>query len=327
MMKKRDLMPLFGLLLMPLASAADANLLRNTIIAIIVISAAIVALVIYYYFKRNRGKEEYFYVQPKTIKVEEPAEVQIMKMPESIRPKAAARAGIGMRTEAISSVLMNGSEESVTALYVDFKNIEAEAIGRKEAYKLLMQKIENVIEKYHGIKSAQQNSDVLVLFGEKTGQEEPEIAAIKSALEISNETKRNLIKTGFGIHTGSAIMRVDFDRKLRYTSLHSTTQIASRVASRALAGEVVISEAAYAPVSANIQVEKRELIDAGTKRIQTYLVKNFTKREKFKPYVDAMMRRWKTEESGKERDKIWQNTMKSTSEQLAKNDSSSNSLI
>ena len=315
---------------MPFASAADINLLRNMIISIIVISAAIVALVIYYKFKGSRGKEEYIYVQPRTIRVEEPAEIEIMKMPESIRPKAAARARIGMRTEAVPSVLMQGSEESTTALYIDFKNIEAEVIGRKEAYKLLMQKIDNVIDKYHGIRSAQQDNDVLVLFGEKTGQDEPEMAAIKAALEISNETKRNLIKTGFGIHTGSAIMRIDFDRKLRYTSLHSTTQIASRVANRALAGEVVISEATYVPVSANIQAEKKEAIEAGTKRIQIYLVKNFTKREKFKPYIDAMMRRWKQEKSGKERDKIWQDTMKSTSEQLTKNresSSSANSLI
>ncbi|PIU75775.1 hypothetical protein COS75_02525 [Candidatus Pacearchaeota archaeon CG06_land_8_20_14_3_00_35_12] len=301
------------------------NFLRDPIIATIIIATIIAILIIYYLTRKKEVR--YISIQPRIYHVEEPAEVEIVKMPESLKPLAAARVGITTVREAIPSVIMQGSEESLTALYIDFKNIETEAAGRKEAHRVMMQKIDTVIEKHRGIRSLQQNKDVLVLFGEKTGTQEHELAAIRSALEICDETKRNLIKTGFGIHTGSAIMRLDFDRKLRYTPLQSTTQISSRVAERAAAGEVLISQSTYNPVSGVIQVEKTKAIEVGTKTLPLYIVKSFTKREKFKPYVDSMMRRWKQEDINKERQKIWQKTVNSTFEQLAKTEQEKKSFI
>lgn len=160
------------------------------------------------------------------------------------------------------SFRLGGINQTITVLFADIRGFTAlserekpeKVVGLLNRYFSVMTEIifahGGTLDKYIG-------DGLMAIFGAPTASPEDALNAVKAAVTMQkrlatlNEELRNegygQISVGIGLHTGEAtIGYIGSDKRSEYTAIGDTVNLASRLESNALGGQILMSEATAA---------------------------------------------------------------------------------
>lgn len=210
--------------------------------------------------------------------------------------------------KAIIPTLIFGNKQPITSLFLRIDGINSLKRLSNESprafEKILNDYFSIVIDKirtYHGV--AEIHNNTLFIIFNAIKQYSHEMAAIKAAEEIRNETInfnerfKPLAKfyVASGINTGRAIIStIGEDKTLKYLSLENTTQIAKELEQKANSNEILISQNTYSRLKNSIDVKKTGPLFINNKEaIETYNLEQLSLRDKYKDRIDKIVRDFK----------------------------------
>ncbi|MDQ2746808.1 MAG: FHA domain-containing protein [Acidobacteriota bacterium] len=158
-----------------------------------------------------------------------------------------------------NSFKLGGVNQTVTILFADIRGFTAFAerekpekvVGLLNRYFSLMSEIifahGGTLDKYIG-------DGLMAIFGAPNASPEDAKNALKAAITMQNQLlilnreleaeKYPRLKIGIGLHTGEAVIGyIGSDRRSEYTAIGDTVNLASRLESNALGGQILASEA------------------------------------------------------------------------------------
>jgi adenylate cyclase len=171
-------------------------------------------------------------------------------------------------------ISLRGETRHVVVLFLDVRGFSSlsELLTPQELVALLndyfhvmidsVQRSGGVVNKFIG-------DAALCLWGAPRVIQDPELAAVKAALEMQrganalseSRVARGLPVVGFGIgiNAGEALAgNLGTAQRLEYTVIGDAVNLAQRLEAHAKAGEVLVSESIFEKVSAQIELERRE---------------------------------------------------------------------
>lgn len=170
-------------------------------------------------------------------------------------------------------VHLGGEEKNVTVLFGDIRGFTemTSKMAAAEVVELLntcMTKISTVVDDNGGVIDKYVGDEVMALFGAPIERPDSALKAVESAVQMMavldawNVERRarglHIVALGIGIHTGVMLAgNMGAENRLNYTVLGRNVNLASRLCSSALGGEILISRPTYeAPgVKEKIDVE------------------------------------------------------------------------
>ncbi|MFW6369439.1 MAG: adenylate/guanylate cyclase domain-containing protein, partial [Myxococcota bacterium] len=151
-----------------------------------------------------------------------------------------------------------GSLVTATILFSDIRGFTSmsERLPAEDVVKLLNEHFEDMVEAvfdHHGVLDKFLGDSVMAIWGVPVGGEDDAQRALRAALEmqrrvkVMNERQRErggpTIGVGIGVNTGECVVgNMGSSRRLEYTVIGDTVNLASRLCSLAKAGEIVVSE-------------------------------------------------------------------------------------
>lgn len=176
--------------------------------------------------------------------------------------------------ESPNSFRLGGVNQQVTVLFADIRGFTA--LSEKEK----PEKVVNLLNRYFSVMTEiifefggtldkYIGDGLMAIFGAPTAGEEDALNAVKAAVtmqkrldqlnkELSVEGYGN-ISVGIGLHTGEAtIGYIGSDKRSEYTAIGDTVNLASRLESNAVGGQILMSEATAAASGNLIPVNVRE---------------------------------------------------------------------
>ncbi len=186
--------------------------------------------------------------------------------------RAVASRGTGAAPQAIAtSSLIEGERKQVTVLFCDLVGSVAiaERLDPEEYHDLLEDYLDIVfpeIYRREGVVNVLAGDGLMALFGAPVSYEDSPERAVKAALAIREALQplgaRLQAKHGIGLHiriginTGPVVVGpVGNDRKMDYTAIGDTTNLASRLQTLAAPGSILISEFTHRLVRGFFAVE------------------------------------------------------------------------
>jgi adenylate cyclase len=161
-----------------------------------------------------------------------------------------------------------GALSEVTLLFSDIRGFTSMSESRapEEIVRMLNEYFElmvDVIFKYEGTLDKFVGDEVIALFGAPVPMQNAEIKAAQCALDMMrvlsewNRTRaaegQNEIHIGIGINTGVVVTgAIGSSRALQYTAIGDAVNTASRLCSVAEPGQIILSEATYRKVQADV---------------------------------------------------------------------------
>ncbi len=168
------------------------------------------------------------------------------------------------------SIKLGGDKKDITVMFIDIRgftpiseSLEPEVVVDilNEYLTMATEEIlrnDGVLDKYIG-------DGIMALFNVPYTMEEPEIACIKAALAIKNNSKalydklyeryEKGVEFGIGINCGNAIVgNIGSDKRMDYTAIGDTVNTAARLESNAQKGQILISEELYLRVENKVKV-------------------------------------------------------------------------
>lgn len=161
-----------------------------------------------------------------------------------------------------------GALSEVTLLFSDIRGFTSMSESREpeEIVRMLNEYFElmvDVIFKYEGTLDKFVGDEVIALFGAPVPMQNAEFKAAQCALDMMrvlsewNRTRaaegQNEINIGIGINTGIVVTgAIGSSRALQYTAIGDAVNTASRLCSVAQAGQIILSEATYRKVQADV---------------------------------------------------------------------------
>jgi len=190
---------------------------------------------------------------------------------------------------AVPSLVLKGDKREVSVLSVRIRGIPE--IEKKKLYQMIADKACS----YKAVLS-DTNEGILALFNVSAKQFKHEIEAVKASIDIADEAKKLNLSLGIGINRGEIIVLNDMNIA-KYTSLGDTVNLAKKLSNKSL-GEIFISEDVYDRTDGKINVVKAEKVseELGQKVLA---VTKINERDKYKPYIDAFVRKTREEERAK----------------------------
>ncbi len=203
---------------------------------------------------------------------------------ESVR-EATVAAGSPAAPRAVP-----GERKRVTVLFCDLTGSTriAERLDPEIYRELLDQYLELAfaeIYRLEGIVNQLAGDGLMALFGAPIAHEDAPERALRAALGIRAALERESarlrdergleLRARIGIHTGIVVVgNVGDDRKMDYTAIGDTTNLAARLQQLAEPGEILVSEPTWRLVRGGFQVEPRGPFDARGKRqpVRAYAV-------------------------------------------------------
>jgi PAS domain S-box-containing protein len=187
-----------------------------------------------------------------------------------------------------NSLQLGGNRAEITTLFADIRGFThfSEEISPEELVKVLncylavsaeaVLKEEGTIDKFLG-------DALMAWFNAPILQPDHTLRAVRAALGIRDAVRalhrempaEQHLEFGAGIHLGDAVLGlIGTEKRLDYTAIGDSVNTAKRIQENAGPGQILISQAAYERVTANIQVRPVEAIVAKGKRepIQVYEV-------------------------------------------------------
>jgi len=147
--------------------------------------------------------------------------------------------------------------------------------------------VADIVSSWHGILDKFIGDAALVVFGAPVHHETPNLSAVSAAIEIQNEfellrakwaLKSELfiqIGLGIGVSRGEMYMgNVGSGRRLDYTVVGADVNIAQRLASETVAGQILVTESVYGDVAGKVSLheEKTRILRGLEKQIRLYSI-------------------------------------------------------
>jgi adenylate cyclase len=161
-----------------------------------------------------------------------------------------------------------GALSEVTLLFSDIRGFTSMSESRapEEIVRMLNEYFElmvDVIFKYEGTLDKFVGDEVIALFGAPVPMKNAEVKAVQCALDMMrvlsewNRTRaaegQHEITVGIGINTGMVVTgAIGSSRALQYTAIGDAVNTAARLCSAAQAGQVILSEATFRKVQADV---------------------------------------------------------------------------
>ena len=161
-----------------------------------------------------------------------------------------------------------GALSEVTLLFSDIRGFTSMSESRQpqEIVRMLNEYFElmvDVIFKYEGTLDKFVGDEVIALFGAPVPMQNAELKAVQCALDMMrvlsewNRTRaaegQNEITIGIGINTGMVVTgAIGSSRALQYTAIGDAVNVASRLCSVAQPGQIILSEATFRKVEADV---------------------------------------------------------------------------
>ncbi len=156
-----------------------------------------------------------------------------------------------------TGVQLGGEECVVSVLFADIRGFTAltRDMSPRDTIELLngcMTNVSEVIERHGGVIDKYIGDAVMALFGAPVPREDGPLRAIRCGVEIIRsmgdwnvgriDAGRLPLRLGVGIHTGLVVAgNMGGENRLNYTVVGANVNLASRICSSALGGEVVVS--------------------------------------------------------------------------------------
>jgi len=163
---------------------------------------------------------------------------------------------------------LKGEERNVTLLFADIRGFTriSEKMRPHKVVDMLnkyLGKMTDSIFKYKGTVDKYMGDCIMAMFGAPLKQKDHALNAIKAALdmqktvaEVSKTRGVPKIKVGIGINSGEAVIgNMGSTKRVEYTAIGDTVNLASRLCSAAQGGQIIISEGTYKPVKDKIKVK------------------------------------------------------------------------
>lgn len=154
---------------------------------------------------------------------------------------------------------LGGESQRVTLLFADVRGFTtmAEKMKPREAVEVLngfFACMTNVIFEHDGTLDKYLGDGLMALFGAPLGLQNDAEAAVRAAVnmqkslaELNKTSGKPPLSIGIGIHTGEAVVGfLGTERRMDYTAIGDTVNVASRLTSQASPGQIVISAATHA---------------------------------------------------------------------------------
>ncbi len=181
-----------------------------------------------------------------------------------------------------SRLRLGGVRSRVTVLFADLSGFTpfSETRPPEAVMEVLNQaftRLTEVVFRHHGTLDKFIGDCVMAFYGAPLAEGNDALNAVRSALEmrtVFNELKaqwddgRASLGLAIGINTGEAIVgNVGSDRRMEYTVIGDTVNVAARLQDKAVAGQILIGEATFAQIHAEIGdlLVHRELKDMALK--------------------------------------------------------------
>ena len=159
-------------------------------------------------------------------------------------------------TAEAADIRLGGESQRVTLLFADVRGFTtmAEKMKPREAVEVLNEffaRMTNVIFEHDGTLDKYLGDGLMALFGAPFALQNDAEAAVRAAMnmqkslaELNSLSGKAPLQIGIGIHTGEAVVGfLGTERRMDYTAIGDTVNVASRLTSQAGPGQIVISDA------------------------------------------------------------------------------------
>ena len=164
-----------------------------------------------------------------------------------------------------------GQETFVTVLFSDIRGFTSysEAVGPQETVQLLNEYFEQMVDcvfRHGGVLDKFIGDAIMAIWGAPVQRPDDVERAVKSALEMQavvsefNESRaargKPPVAIGIGVNAGPAVVgNMGSSKRLEYTVIGDTVNLASRLCGRAAPGEIVVSQAALSRTGTVFDIE------------------------------------------------------------------------
>jgi adenylate cyclase len=168
-------------------------------------------------------------------------------------------------TAEAADIRLGGESQRITLLFADVRGFTtmAEKMKPREAVEVLNEffaRMTNVIFEHDGTLDKYLGDGLMALFGAPFALQNDAEAAVRAAVnmqkslaELNMISGKSPLNMGIGIHTGEAVVGfLGTERRMDYTAIGDTVNVASRLTSQAGPGQIVISAATYAQICPEI---------------------------------------------------------------------------
>ena len=168
-------------------------------------------------------------------------------------------------TAEAADIRLGGESQRITLLFADVRGFTtmAEKMKPREAVEVLNEffaRMTDVIFEHDGTLDKYLGDGLMALFGAPFALQNDAEAAVRAAVnmqkslaELNRISGRAPLNIGIGIHTGEAVVGfLGTERRMDYTAIGDTVNVASRLTSQAGPGQIVISTATYAQICPEI---------------------------------------------------------------------------
>jgi adenylate cyclase len=180
---------------------------------------------------------------------------------------------------------LGGETQKVTAMFADIRGFTklAESIAPTEVVELLNEYFNAMTElifQYEGTLDKYLGDGLMCLFGAPFSGDQDAYRAVRTAIdmqlllrEANREARRHPLQVGIGINTGPVVAGyIGAARRLDYTAIGDTVNVAARLTGQAQAGQILVSAATFEELAG--QLPGRELppmkLRGRDERIQVY---------------------------------------------------------
>jgi adenylate cyclase len=168
-------------------------------------------------------------------------------------------------TAEAADIRLGGESQRITLLFADVRGFTtmAEKMKPREAVEVLNEffaRMTNVIFEHDGTLDKYLGDGLMALFGAPFALQNDAEAAVRAAVnmqksleELNRISGKPPLSIGIGVHTGEAVVGfLGTERRMDYTAIGDTVNVASRLTSQAGPGQIVISTATYAHICREI---------------------------------------------------------------------------
>jgi adenylate cyclase len=168
-------------------------------------------------------------------------------------------------TAEAADIRLGGESQRITLLFADVRGFTtmAEKMKPREAVEVLNEffaRMTNVIFEHDGTLDKYLGDGLMALFGAPFALQNDAEAAVRAAVnmqkslaEMNKTSGKAPLHIGIGIHTGEAVVGfLGTERRMDYTAIGDTVNVASRLTSQAGPGQIVISSATHAQLTREI---------------------------------------------------------------------------
>lgn len=168
-------------------------------------------------------------------------------------------------TAEAADIRLGGESQRITLLFADVRGFTtmAEKMNPREAVEVLNEffsRMTNVIFEHDGTLDKYLGDGLMALFGAPFALQNDAEAAVRAAVdmqkslaELNVSSGKAPLSIGIGIHTGEAVVGfLGTERRMDYTAIGDTVNVASRLTSQAGPSQIVISSATHARLTQQI---------------------------------------------------------------------------